>query len=134
MTTLFKHVDGEAVPMSPAEVAALEAWRASVGAAPPAVPGISDRQFFQALALPPYEIITMAEALAAVKTGELPAALAAIVAAIPDPVARFNAEMILSGATTFEATHPMVLAIASAMSPPWGQPEIIAFWTFAAGL
>jgi len=101
---------------------------------PAAMPDISDRQFFQALALPPYEVITMAEALAAVKTGELPAALQAIVDAIPDPVARFNAEMLLSGATTFSRSHPMVAVIAVAMSPVWAANEIDAFWTFAASL
>lgn len=101
---------------------------------PVVLPPISDRQFFQALALPPFSIITTAEALAAVKTGELPAALAAIVAAIPDATERFNAEMILSGATTFARTHPMVAAIAGAMTPPWAEAEIDAFWTFAASL
>lgn len=100
----------------------------------PVLPDISDRQFFQALALPPFEIITTTEALAAVKTGELPAALAAIVSAIPDATERFNAEMILSGATTFARSHPMVAAIAGAMAPPWAENEIDAFWTFAASL
>jgi hypothetical protein len=122
---------------------ALADWLAAGGViepyvAPPAPPPvlgpISDRQFFQALALPPYEIITTAEALAAVKTGALPAALAAIVAAIPDATARFNAEMILSGATQFERAHPMVAAIAGAMSPPWGEADIDEFWIFAGSL
>mgnify|MGYP001413910286 CR=1 FL=1 len=98
------------------------------------MPDISDRQFFQALALPPFSIITTAEALAAVKTGELPAALQAIVDAIPDPTARFNAEMLLSGATTFRATHPMVAGIAAAMTPAWTEEQVIAFWQFAASL
>lgn len=95
---------------------------------------ISDRQFFHALSKPPYEIITKAEALAAVKVGELPASLQAIVDAIPDAEARYDAEMLLSGAKQFERAHPMVAAIAGAMTPPWAEAEIDAFWTFAASL
>lgn len=67
---------------------------------------ISDRQFFQALAL--WNVITKQEALDAVKTGALPAAMQAFVDAIVDPDERFNAQMLLSGATTFERNHPLV--------------------------
>jgi len=100
----------------------------------PVLQDISDRQFFHALSKPPYEIITKAEALAAVKVGELPASLQAIVDAIPDAEARYDAEMLLSGAKTFARAHPMVAAIAGAMTPPWAEAEIDAFWTFAASL
>ena len=88
----------------------------------PVLPAISDRQFFQALATPPFSLITPAEALAAVKMGELPAALAAILDGIESDADRFAAEMLLSGATVFERAHPMLVEIAD------------AFWTFAAGL
>lgn len=98
------------------------------------LPVISDRQFFHALALPPFSVITKTEALAAVKTGDLPAALAAIVASIPDETERFNAEMLLSGSKEFWPTHPLVPAIAAAMPTPWTTEQVVAFWTFAASL
>jgi hypothetical protein len=81
--------------------------------APPApVPArVSDRQFFQQLAIE--GAITQAQALAAVKTGEMPPALLAIINAMPQ-ADQFNALMLLSGATTFERAHPMTAAIAAA--------------------
>ncbi|MFC7399604.1 hypothetical protein ACFQU1_20535 [Chelatococcus sp. GCM10030263] len=80
---------------------------------PPApVPDISDRQFFQQLAID--GTITQEEALAAVKTGAIPASLQTIVDGIQDPAARFAAEMLLSGATTFERSHPLTDAIGQA--------------------
>lgn len=81
--------------------------------APPPEPvpeSVSDRQFFQALALD--GMISEAEALAAVQTGALPAPIAAIIDAMPD---QFAARMLLSGATTFERRHPLTDALASAL-------------------
>jgi hypothetical protein len=72
---------------------------------------ISDRQFFQQLAIA--KVISQEEALAAVKTGDIPAALSGFIAALPD-AARFNAEMLLSGATLFQRNHPLTDAIAAA--------------------
>jgi hypothetical protein len=78
---------------------------------PPAMPeSVSDRQFFQALALG--GMISEAEALAAVQTGALPAPIAAIVDAMPD---QFPSRMLLSGATTFERRHPLTDALAAAL-------------------
>lgn len=70
---------------------------------------ISDRQFFQQLAIA--GLIQQEDALAAVKVGTIPAPLAAMVAAIPDATDRFSAEMLLSGATIFERNHPLTVAI-----------------------
>ena len=72
---------------------------------------ISDRQFFQQLAIA--KVISQEEALAAVKTGDIPAALSGFIAALDD-AARFNAEMLLSGATVFQRNHPLTDAIAAA--------------------
>ena len=72
---------------------------------------ISDRQFFQQLAIA--GVISQEEALAAVKTGDIPAALSGFIAALDD-AARFNAEMLLSGATLFQRNHPLTDAIAAA--------------------
>ncbi len=78
---------------------------------PPPVPdSVSDRQFFQALALA--GLISQAEALAAVQTGALPAPIAAIVDGLPD---QFGARMLLSGATTFERAHPLTDALGGAL-------------------
>lgn len=90
---------------------------------------ISDRQFFQQLAVD--GIVTRAEALAAVKTGEIPAALAGTIEALPDDQ-KFDAEMLLSGATTFERTHPLSIAIGEArgLTPE----EVDAFFQAAAKL
>ncbi len=92
-----------------------EAWLANGGVPEPyvepplPVPAtISDRQFFQQLAIA--GIISNEDALAAVKTGTIPAALGALIAQMPVE-AQFGAEMILSGATIFERNHPMTIAI-----------------------
>lgn len=78
---------------------------------PPPVPAeISDRQFFHILAVD--GLITEAEALAAVKTGDAPAAFEAFIASLPE-AERFNARMLLEGATTFRRDHPLTNAFGS---------------------
>lgn len=113
-----------------------EAWLAAGGVpdpydSPPApVPDtISDRQFFQQLAIA--GVISQEEALAAVKTGDIPGALSGFVAALDD-AARFNAEMLLSGATVFQRNHPLTDAIAMAqgMTPA----QVDDFFRAAAAL
>lgn len=80
---------------------------------PTPLPPISDRQFFQQASIAGF--ITKAEALAAVQTGAIPAALQAIVNSIPDEEQKFAATMILAGATTFERQHPFTIQIGYAM-------------------
>ncbi len=72
---------------------------------------ISDRQFFQQLAIA--GVISKEEALAAVKAGDIPAALSGFIAALDD-ASSFNAEMLLSGATVFQRNHPLTNAVATA--------------------
>lgn len=75
---------------------------------PPPVPeSISDRQFFQGLAV--QGLITEDEALAAVATGTIPAAMQAFIAALPEGQ-RFGARMVLCGAVEFHRSHPLVSA------------------------
>lgn len=81
---------------------------------------ISDRQMYHQLAVcgetvghPLYGMVSKPEALAAVKTGELPAALAAFVAGLPESY-QFDAEMLLSGAVEFRRHHQMTLALGQA--------------------
>lgn len=73
----------------------------------PQVPeSISDRQFFQQAAV--VSLISKEEALEAVKVGTIPNTLNVIVSSIEDANTRFAAEMVLSGATVFYRTHPLV--------------------------
>lgn len=77
---------------------------------PPPVPGaISDRQFFQQLAV--MGVISEDDAEAAVATGTLPAAMVELAALLPEP-AQFPARMLLKGATTFYRRHEMTDTIA----------------------
>ncbi|MCW2242275.1 tail fiber assembly protein [Azospirillum canadense] len=147
--------DWTQMPDAPLDAALKEAWRAyrqqlrdltdtfsdptavvwpaqptEASPAPPPVPtSISDRQFFQQLAT--VGIISQAEALAAVKTGAIPAALAGILDALPDDQ-KFAAEMLLSGATTFERAHPLSVAIGTARGMT--AAEVDAFFRAAAAL
>ncbi len=99
--------------------------------APPAsVPEtISDRQFFQALAMA--GTITTAEALAAVKTGDIPAALQSFVDTLPSDQ-QFAAEMLISGATTFSKSHPMTAILRAGMG--WTSDQLDSLWLTASAL
>lgn len=100
--------------------------------APPPVPDtISDRQFFQALAL--LGMISTDEALSAVKTGEIPSAMASFIATMP-ATDQFNAQMLLAGATVFERSNALVPAFMAAQTPPMTSTDIDHLWTFAASL
>lgn len=130
--------DGACIPADPAnrDYAEYEAWRAAGNVPAPYIPppppvpsSISDRQFFQQLAVS--GIITEAEAIAAVATGTIPAALQALIDLLPADV-KFSATMLLSGAVTFERSHPLTEAIGSAynMTPA----QIDALWLAASKL
>lgn len=91
---------------------------------------ISDRQFYHLLAL--NGTITQAEALAAVATGTIPAALDAYVDTLPTDLDKFNARMLLSGAVSFNRHHPLTLAVGAAqgLSPE----QLDKFWITASKL
>ena len=125
--SLMKHVVdadgvGQDVPMTPWEEAE---FLASLPPAPvaPVPPIISDRQFFQKLAVD--GLIAHADALAAVKTGALPPFIQTIINNLP-PDDSFVAEMLLSGATEFDRNHPLVGQLAAAMG--WAPEQIDQFW------
>lgn len=92
-------------------------------------PIISDRQFFQQLAID--DEITQDEAIAAVATGTLPQNLAGLVAGLPVDQ-QFGANMLLKGATQFDRNHPMVDVLGSAFG--WDSEQMDALWTAAARL
>ncbi|NTS30658.1 hypothetical protein HQ945_05270 [Phyllobacterium sp. BT25] len=94
------------------------------------VPGtISDRQFFQQLAVG--GLITESEALAAVQTGTLPAAIVAFIDQLPDEQ-QFPARMLLTGATSFERAHPLTDAFGSMYG--MDREQIDQLWGDAAQL
>jgi len=90
---------------------------------------ISDRQFFQQLAI--QGLITQDESLAAVGPGTIPAALAQLVAALPVDKP-YDARILLIGATQFDRQHPMVAAIAAAFG--WTNAQTDDLWRAAATL
>jgi len=99
-------------------------------APPPPVPSIiSDRQFFQGLAI--NATITQQEALDAVMTGTIPAALEGFVTQLP-AADQFAARMLLSGAIEFHRNHSLVPAVGAAFS--WTEAQIDDFWRFCEGL
>lgn len=98
--------------------------------ASPTVPEeISDRQFFQRCA--GLGVVSESEALAAVQTGALPAALAQGVAQLPADL-QFPAKMMLCGAVTFRRHHPMTAMLGQIMG--WSSAQLDALWIAAAQL
>jgi hypothetical protein len=95
---------------------------------PPAV--VSDRQFFQALAM--MGVITKQEARDAVKVGAIPWTMQQVVDAISNADERFAAEMLLAGATEFRFDHPLVSVFAQAQG--WTADQVIALFILAGSL
>ncbi|KQQ04569.1 hypothetical protein ASF59_02080 [Methylobacterium sp. Leaf121] len=134
--TLYTIEDGEPHPdlpdgwsFEPADATPL--WTAPANA-------ISDRQFAQALALA--GTISEVEALAWAARGDLPAAMEAALAKIPEAGGhRFGARMMLAGATTFERSHPLTDQLGNLLTnPATGKPydaaALDALWSRAAAL
>lgn len=97
----------------------------------PSVPSaISRRQFAQVLA--GTGAITQDEALSFIRTGTLPKALQDAVDGLSDADQKFAAEMLLSGAATFERDHPMVAVLGKALKK--SDADLDALWVAAAGL
>lgn len=101
---------GEAFTTSAIQISRLEeevaGLKESSVAAVASVQVVSDRQFYQGLALRGF--CTPDEALDAVRTGVLPEGLRQFVDAIPDVQDRWAAEMLLSGAKEFRRDHAFV--------------------------
>lgn len=91
---------------------------------------ISRRQFFQHLAS--IEMITRADALAAIQTGAIPAPMQAIIDDLPDDDAKFEAMMLVAGATVFNRNNPLAELIRQAMQ--WTVEQKDDLWREAAKL
>ncbi|MCF7646900.1 hypothetical protein KQ944_18050 [Bacillus subtilis] len=91
---------------------------------------ISRRQFFQQLAN--MEIITRDDALAALTSGAIPAPLQTIINGLPSDDDKFNAQMLVIGAQTFNRTHPLAEIVRQAMQ--WTVEQKDNFWRDAAKL
>lgn len=95
---------------------------------PPSVPEIiSDRQFAQQLAV--LGTITWEEAIAWAARGDLPPAMEAAVAALPEEQ-RNPARMLLSSATTYERSHPMTSTLGAMLG--YDDEDLDAMWRAAA--
>ena len=98
--------------------------------APSDVPAVvSDRQFFHACAHA--GLITQDEALAAVRTGDLPAVLQDIVDLIPPPY-DFDVRMSLQGESTFRRVHPFVEMISRSLG--WSEAQVDDLFRLAGTL
>jgi hypothetical protein len=96
---------------------------------PPVQEIISDRQFFQQLAIA--GLVSESEALDAVKTGSLPSAFETFISSLPEGE-RFNARMLLSGAVEFRRSHPLTEAFAQMHGMT--TEELDDLWRAAAAL
>lgn len=117
---VIREIDGAHIPGDSGNIdrADYNAWVAAGGEPLPAIEppepvpsSISDRQFFQQLAIEGR--ISFAEALSAVRTGHIPDMLKVFINALPQDQ-QFAVEMLISGATIFERAHPLTVAIGQA--------------------
>lgn len=97
---------------------------------PPPPVSISRRQFYAGLER--IGKITKADALAAMKTGKIPAALQAIIDAMPDADAKYEVEMALVGATEFLRSSEFVPIFATAEQ--MSDAEVDDFWRLCYAL
>lgn len=98
---------------------------------PSTVSNISRRQFWSALALPPYELVSREDALLAIKTGAIPVAVKTILDNLTG-TERFLAEGMLSGADTFLFEHPTSVFFGDKLG--WEATARADFFNFAAQL
>ena len=132
---VIRRQDGARIPddQSNRDWVAFQDWLAARGVPDPYVPPpepvpaeISDRQFFQQLAVA--GLITEEQALAA-NAAVIPSPLLAIIGQMPSGD-QFAAKMLVSGATVFQRNHPMTEAIGAAQG--WTAAQIDDFFRAAA--
>jgi hypothetical protein len=97
----------------------------------PEVPASIDfRQFYVGLA--ERKLISIVEALAAIKTSEPPKVLRDILDQIPDPMDRFKAEALVAGAQSIMRDNPLALHVATTLG--WTSDDMDDFFRYCAGL
>lgn len=120
--TMIKNVDGVDQEMTADEIAELEANWPTV----PTLPSSLDRrQYFTALASPPYAVISLADALAAIKNNTVPPALQTLMDAAA------GGTFSLDGASLDTGTSE-VNVLKTALE--WSTEKAEAFLRFAATL
>lgn len=122
---------GEVILPEGATIAEIAAAFPNYAAGDPTTPvpqSISDRQFFQQLAV--QGIISQDQALAS-NAAIIPPPLLAIINAMPADQ-QFSVKMIVSGATVYNRMDPLTIAIGTAYG--WTGAQIDAFFTAAAAL
>ncbi|GEM_PF-2705912 len=116
------------VLLSSAEADELRCAQSEAALTPLVPASISDRQFFQQLAIS--GVITQEQALAS-NAAVIPPPLLELIDAMPEDD-RFGVKMLVSGATVFERRHPITEAIGTAYG--WSPEQIDAFFIAAADL
>jgi hypothetical protein len=117
-----------AAEATPEQIAAADNVIATIDAdTTPVPPVISDRQFFQQLAIDTE--ITEQEALDAVMTGVIPARLETALGTLPT-AQQFSARMALSGSTEFRRAHPMTNLLQAALG--WTKQQTDDLWRKAS--
>ena len=125
--TIRAMIDGKERDLTPEEESAFLAEQ-TAGVAP--VPAsISFRQFYQQLYV--LGIITDVELIAAVKSNDMPAALAALVNAMPAEQ-KLQAQILIYGGTEIVRSHDMTAAIIDAFG--WTAEQGDDFFRAAAAL
>jgi hypothetical protein len=116
----------------PDDAAAAAAWIAAFDPAEPRLitpETISDRQFFQGLAI--RGLINEDEAIAAVSSGSIPSAMLAFIAALPAEQ-QFSARMLLAGAVEFQRSHPLTEAFGAMQG--LSSDQLDELWRYCSGL
>ena len=124
--TIRAMIDGEERDLTPDEEAAFLAEQAASRVVPRS---ITFRQFYQQLYV--LSIITDVELLAAVKSNDMPAALEALVDALPVEQ-QLDAKVLIYGGTSILRDHPITQAIMTAFG--WDTPQGDEFFIAAAAL
>lgn len=91
---------------------------------------ISRRQFFQQLAV--LNIITKQEAISSLQGGSIPTPIQTIIDTLPTEDDKFNAQMLIIGAQTFEINHPLSEIVRQSLQ--WTVEQRDEFWVNASKL
>lgn len=114
-----------------------DALREVIGAHDPTMPAapqfaLSMRQLWLRLALPPFSVITAAEAMAAIKKEAMPAIVNEVLDGLTDPVVRLGAEAKLYGAAEVRYDDDLVPLLQAKVG--WTKRRLIEFFHAAVSV